>query len=328
MKPVLHSQTGTALLLAVGVLFMVSWVCLELFASGSSSMWTGELAKRELVREIEVRSALARLMDAMAVAAQSRKYNTLHDPWIVARKFPTVNTMGTMKTTIEVRDLSGLFPVNLVLDAQGKENKLYLEPFQRLLSLPEFGFSAERQRTMVASLLDWLDVDDVPRENGAESIFYQRRRKPYAAANRPMAHISELALVRGFSPDSPALAKSLAALTNMLTVDSPQEKININTAPVEILLCLAPEMTEETARDMALFREDAQNSAALASPDWYTQVSSWPPGKILAPTMLTIRSSAFSARFTVSGKTGETTLTTVIHKKPDETVILASQLLH
>jgi len=328
VRPVLRSQTGTALLLAVGVLFMVSWVCLDLFASGSRSMWTGELAKRELIREIEVRSALARLMDAMAAASRTRKHNTLHDPWIVARKFPTVNAMGTMKTSVEVRDLSGLFPINLILDTQGRENKLYLELLQRLLALPEFGFPVERQRIMVDSLLDWLDPDSSPRENGAEAAYYQHRRRPHAAANRPMGHISELALVRGFSPDTPAIAKGITALTSVLTVDAPQGKININTAPVEILLCLAPDMTEETAREMALFRENMQNIAALAGPDWYTQVSSWPPGKVLSPNVLTIRSSAFSARFTVSTETGTTTLSAVIHTTPDGTVVLASQLLH
>lgn len=328
MRPVLRSQTGTVLLLAVGVLFMVSWVCLELFASGSRSMWTGEMAKRELVREIEVRSALARLMDAMAAASRAGKHNTLHDPWIVARTFPTVNAKGTMETSVEVRDLSGLFPVNLIFDTQGKENKRYLEPFQRLLALPEFDLPVDRQRIMVDSLLDWLDPDNTPRKNGAETAFYQQRRRPHIAANRPMTHMSELALVRGFSPDTPATARGIAALMNVLTVHAPQGGININTAPVEILLCLDPDMTEETAREMALFREDEHNSTTLAQQDWYSQVSSWPPGKVLAPNVLAVRSSAFSARFTVSDGTGETTLTAVVHTTPDGTVAPASQLLH
>ncbi len=64
-----------------------------------------------------------------------------------------------------------------------------------LLALP--GMTAD----IADAILDWIDADDTPRANGAESEFYGSLTPPYAPRNAPPATIEELLLVRGVTPE-------------------------------------------------------------------------------------------------------------------------------
>jgi Type II secretion system (T2SS), protein K len=50
------------------------------------------------------------------------------------------------------------------------------------------------------AILDWLDADDDPRPNGAESSYYSGLNPPYMPKNGPLDTIEELLLVRGVTP--------------------------------------------------------------------------------------------------------------------------------
>nr|WP_047814271.1 type II secretion system protein GspK [Rhodopirellula islandica] len=50
------------------------------------------------------------------------------------------------------------------------------------------------------AILDWIDEDTEPRENGCEDEYYTSLATPYAAANGPVQTVEELLLVRGVTP--------------------------------------------------------------------------------------------------------------------------------
>lgn len=50
------------------------------------------------------------------------------------------------------------------------------------------------------AIIDWIDADDNPRPNGAESSTYSGMQPPYRAKNGPLDSIEELLLVRGVTP--------------------------------------------------------------------------------------------------------------------------------
>ncbi len=50
------------------------------------------------------------------------------------------------------------------------------------------------------AILDWIDTDDTPRDQGAESEYYSGLTPGYAPRNGPPASIEELLLVRGVTP--------------------------------------------------------------------------------------------------------------------------------
>ncbi|MHC4286590.1 MAG: type II secretion system minor pseudopilin [Planctomycetota bacterium] len=51
----------------------------------------------------------------------------------------------------------------------------------------------------VASILDWIDEDDVPNPDGAENDFYSSLKPAYSCKNGPIDNIEELLLVKGIS---------------------------------------------------------------------------------------------------------------------------------
>jgi hypothetical protein len=65
----------------------------------------------------------------------------------------------------------------------------------RLMALP--GMTVE----VADAILDWLDQDGQPRENGAEEEVYSQFTPPYAPRNGPIADLDELLLVRGVTPE-------------------------------------------------------------------------------------------------------------------------------
>jgi type II secretory pathway component PulK len=53
---------------------------------------------------------------------------------------------------------------------------------------------------IVDSIVDWMDADDDPNPNGAESSYYLSLPNPYQAKNGPLNSLDELLLVKGMTP--------------------------------------------------------------------------------------------------------------------------------
>ena len=54
--------------------------------------------------------------------------------------------------------------------------------------------------SIAEAILDWIDEDNTPRQQGAETDYYSSLTPGYAPRNRPPATIEELLLVRGVTP--------------------------------------------------------------------------------------------------------------------------------
>jgi general secretion pathway protein K len=85
------------------------------------------------------------------------------------------------------------------------------------------------------AIRDWVDSDDEVFENGAESFYYEGLG--YRPSNSPMKSIYELLYVKGVDE------RLFKRLKNYLTVYG--RKINVNSAPKEVLLALSPRMGED-----------------------------------------------------------------------------------
>ena len=95
---------------------------------------------------------------------------------------------------------------------------------------------------VLPAILDWLDPDTDERfPNGAEDDFYSRLKPAYRTANRGFEDISELKLVRGIDTE---VFEKLRPFVTVLPVAT---AINVNTAPLEILMSLGPALDRATA---------------------------------------------------------------------------------
>jgi general secretion pathway protein K len=103
----------------------------------------------------------------------------------------------------------------------------------------------EQRSIIVDSILDWRDTDNLHRLNGAENDYYQSLAEPYNAKDADFDSVDELLLVRGISPelyhgkkakDQEGEGAPIIGLKDVFTVFSNASGIDINTAPVEVLM--------------------------------------------------------------------------------------------
>ena len=174
--------------------------------------------------------------------------------------------LGGRRIGIKITDLERKFNINTA-----DQNVL-----QQALTL--MGLDASEIPGVTGSILDWIDPDDVPHVDGAESDYYQSLHPPYYAKNRPMDDLSELLLVRGVTEEmywgsastnhagaafqqtdrfgrpveEPAYAVGLVDLFTPFS----SGRINVNTASAEVLQ-LIPGIDENMAGIIVQQRDQA-----------------------------------------------------------------------
>jgi len=144
---------------------------------------------------------------------------------------------GAIKVSIE--DAQSRFNLNNIV-RNNTVSPTDFPVFQRLL------IGLQLDPSLADALVDWIDEDSQTRAGGAEDIDYLSGNPPYRAANRPLASVDELRLVRGFD------AKTVAALLPYVTVlPVASNIINVNTASPKVLAALVDHLDLPTAQRIA-----------------------------------------------------------------------------
>jgi general secretion pathway protein K len=119
------------------------------------------------------------------------------------------------------------------------------------------GGQAEEADTIVDSIMDWKDVDNLHRLHGAESDYYMSLPNPYKAKDAPFDTVEELLLVKGVTSEILYGSKDRKGVINFLTVNSKMDRININAATKEVLMAI-PNMTPEIAEAIITYRQNKE----------------------------------------------------------------------
>jgi general secretion pathway protein K len=218
--------------------------------------------------------------------------DTLLEEWAKTRDFSdyTGLTAGEGKMELEITDENGKIDVNSLLDDKGQFDQTQKGILERLLRQPRFGLSEEEVNTIIFSLKDWMDKDDeISGIYGAEDSFY--RERGYHCKNGPLDTSEELLLVRGVTEEIFYGNSKRDGIRNYLTVHGSYQ-ININTAPIPVLMALSQDMSEDLAMQMDSYRRDESKEAELTSIMWYKKI--WPYGNPLPEAYLTTSSHSFS----------------------------------
>ena len=218
----------------------------------------------------------------------------------------------------ELKDESGKFNLNSLLNAEGAEspqNKLFFEKL-----LVRVGLPAELSQAVI----DWQDADDLTvGAMGAESNYYQGLPNGYLAANTQFHQIEELKQVRGFEGDKFALiAPYVSALPDIAT------KININTAPALVLAALDEKIDVNTV-DAALKAKQAKlehfsNVNALMTMPPFDSMDA--PAKALAQQIFDVKSNYFKANIEVLLSNRKRQLTSYMRRKDKSVWVYARSL--
>ena len=157
------------------------------------------------------------------------------EPW---EQLPMTNVkLGNGTFSIKITDMERKLNINSAP-----------EPLLRYILEMHGGVDATDVDVFIDSLRDWMDPDENPGLNGAESDFYLSEYPPYYSKNGPLDHITELKLVQGFK-DQPSIynvfAKNFTAISGGL--------INVNTASAQVLELL-PGMDPFIADEIVMYR--------------------------------------------------------------------------
>ncbi len=123
--------------------------------------------------------------------------------------------------------------------------------------LKALNIDQDTQDIIVDSILDWKDEDDLAHLHGAESDYYMSLEHPYKAKNGNFDSIEELLFVRGVTQEIYYGTESQKGIKEFITVFSKSAKINVNTAPKEVLMSM-PGMGEEYARSIIEYRSQTE----------------------------------------------------------------------
>jgi general secretion pathway protein K len=176
------------------------------------------------------------LLQYATVLRQGQPYSSLSELWAQPQSYDSGE--GTVTVTIE--EETGKLNLNQATTSNGIDIPTSAIA-QRLFK--NLKFSAD----LFDALMDWVDENDAPRAGGAESTYYGALKFPYRAKNAKLETVDELALVKGFTPE--VLTKLRPLVTVYTAVEGESvTKINVNTAPAEVLASLDEKMTPELVK--------------------------------------------------------------------------------
>lgn len=218
---------GVALITAMLVTALVSIVALDLVARQQFDIRrTGNLLNYDqaLLYSQGMEAWAARIL---ARDAEEGVVDHLGEVW--AMHLPPLPVEGG-ELLGELVDQQGLYNVNNLVNGAVIDIE-EMERFQRLLAFFELPLE------LADAVADWIDPDQEPRlPGGAEDQEYLLLHPPYRAANRPLQSVTELRPVKGFS------AEVYRRIAPFLTALPERTPININTAPLPVLVTLAPDL--------------------------------------------------------------------------------------
>jgi len=137
-------------------------------------------------------------------------------------------------------------------DDRGLLSLNWAPPFRRIAFYESLGAPQNRWAALDAKRLDYQDADDLHRLGGAEREHYLRAGLP-PPSNRTLATPLELRRIMDLGPLLATMDD--VRLLSMLTT-ARSSTINLNTAPVDVLLLL-PGLTREAAERMVQIRHTA-----------------------------------------------------------------------
>jgi general secretion pathway protein K len=273
----LHYQRGVALITALLVVALATIAAVAMATRQQLDLRrTGSLLHGEQAYSY-VLGAESWAQVVLARDLRESGIDTLEEDWSTQ---PPVSFVEGGAVFGRILDLQGRFNLNNLVAGGAPDNEA-IERFKRLLRLLEL------DETLADPLIDWIDENiDVRFPDGAEDETYMLLDTPYRTANLPLADVSELRLVKGYS------AEVIDKLRPFIVALPETTAINVNTASAEVLSTVAEELStsdgealveargEEGFESVDSFLQDptlsAKNAAAASlsvTSQWFLMVS-------------------------------------------------------
>jgi general secretion pathway protein K len=224
----------TALLVAITTEFIQ-----DVFVETSLSRSYADAQQASLAAASGVDGALK----VLELSLKTKEYSSLLDPWATPQTIE--EEKGSI--TVSITEESGKLDINSIVFPNGTLNQEYYAAARRLMERLEI------PSTLCDAVADWIDEDGSQRSGGAESGYYRSLPSPYDAKNGPVESYEELRMVAGF--DEAILRKLNPYITVYPEVQGSRlTRVNVNTAPAELLAVLDAGMNDDLAARIVEYR--------------------------------------------------------------------------
>jgi general secretion pathway protein K len=240
----IKNQKGIALLTVLWVLTILMVIALSFtFLTGTethSTLYFKEGVENRFLAEAGIERGVMELfyrqkyLGATALLEENELWKTDGSPYSIP--------LGDGTYTVRIYDETGKIDLN-----SGDVTLL-----RNLLT--NLGVKGDDLETIVDSIQDWRDKDDLTRLHGAESDYYLSLPNPYKAKNADFDCLEELIMVKGITRELLYGTEKKKGLIDFLTVLGKSNKINANAVPKEVLMTV-PGMSSEAADAIIEFRQ-------------------------------------------------------------------------
>ena len=253
-------ESGIALLMVIWILtiliVIVMAFSLAVRTNAFSTLAYNEAVKRDFVSEAGVQHAIMELLYRFQKVGNAINAEIIEeDYWNVDGTVYT-EKIGDTEYYVRITDEGGKIDIN-------KGNEILLRGLLSNMELED-----EAADTIVDSILDWRDPDeDLVRLHGAENDYYMSLPRPYKAKNSDFDSLEELLLVKGMTSELLyGIEGKKKGLIDSLTVFSKNSRVNIDTAPKEVLMAI-PGMSEDSVTSIIEVRKglDHQEKTPLGT---------------------------------------------------------------
>ncbi len=249
MKNIRHKREGSALLIALWIVVLSSMFIVSFaFDAAMESRLISYYRKRKDA-EYLARSGVA-VAEMLMGKTKDIKGDTPDDA--EAEEDRWYNVAWDLKHADHVNLVEDAGNGQIAVSIKAEEsrrnvNRLKTDDWERILELR--GIPEDLWPVLIESFQDWVDSDDNPRFDGAETEdYYDDLEEPYKAKNGNLDTVEELLLIRGFEPailyggelqiglgeeDTINIDRGIA---DLLTVYG--NKVNVNAAGADVLMTL------------------------------------------------------------------------------------------
>lgn len=284
MIPMRARNDGMALILAMLIAAFAATIATGLL--WQQQRWASDQEHRS--DQVQAQAlAMAGVSWARQILAEDRRTSTidhLGEPW--ALRLPAT-PIEHGSVTGYIVDVQSRINVN-ALKANDTRGTFTAQALTRLFA------QAGLPTAAVNAIADWVDADSIVRNpGGAEDPYYLSLPAPMLTANRAVVRVGELVAARGLDPGV------LDRVRPFIDAVDADVKINVNTAPAEVLLAAIPSLDRDSA---ALLVSERLKRPFRDVTDFTSRLPQ--PGMVSNVELFSTDSAYFSV--TVEAKQGET----------------------
>lgn len=236
----LRRQKGVVIVVALFFVALVATLSYIMIARLDRDIRRTSLILHNTQAELYAQGSIAWALDSLQENFSKKKANKVVDELPLQSTLSDINGYKIQST---IEDAQDKFNINVLTSNQEVQ-----QDFLRLLKAAIPDLKVEEAIALKDVVLEWINNQSDEAESSLTK-YYLGLSMPYRSAHRAMASISELRLLKGMTP------KRYLTLKKFLTaLPETKPEINVQTAPLAVLLSLSPEMTTALAKEIIELR--------------------------------------------------------------------------